>query len=110
MAKIEQSVNPYAPPSAPVNIPPTAELVQGDDPLHDTLTRAFYAATYGTVFFPGLGYCVALFLLFKVAFSKQEFSPAHRKLFDTTVMICWLLSPPMFAVAVIFSLTAIGVI
>lgn len=77
-----------------------ASLVEPDE-LQDMLGRAFYASTYGTIFYPGLAYCVALDLLATALLRRQEFTPDHHKLFNTTAIICSLLLLPMLALALI---------
>ena len=104
MAEFEQSNNPYAPPVSTVEVVPVVDEAESDE-LQDDLTRAFYAATYGTVFFPGLAYCVALFLLAKTYLRRSEFSPQYHRNFTITAVICMILSPLALAllVAIIFS-------
>ena len=99
-----QADNPYAPPLSPAR-PPTAELAEPDE-INDMLQRAFFAATYGTLFFPGLGYLISLFVLKKARERQREFSPAHEKLYRTTVTICWILLLPMLAALVAFAIAA----
>ena len=114
MAEFDQSSNPYAPPASPVEIEVVAvaslaDIAESDEPpdeLQDDLTRAFYAATYGTVFLPGLAYCVGLFLLVKTYLRRSEFSPQHHRNFTITAVICMILSPLALAallVAIVFS-------
>ena len=101
MTKFDQSNNPYAPPAAPIEVVAVAKVAESDelsDELQDDLTRAFYAATYGTVFLPGLAYCVALFLLTKTYLRRSEFSPQHHRSFTITAVICLILSPVALAV------------
>jgi len=97
MTNFDQSNNPYAPP-----VTLMADVAESDglqDDLQDDLTRAFYAATYGTVFLPGLAYCVALFLLVKTYVRRAEFSPEHHRSFTITAVICLMLTPVVLAVA-----------
>ena len=99
MTKFDQSDNPYAPPASPVEAVAVAVAkVAESDELQDDLTRAFYAATYGAVFLPGLAYCVALFLLTKTYLRRSEFSPQHHRSFTITAVICLILSPVALAV------------
>ena len=112
MAEFDQSSNPYAPPASPVEIEVAvaslADIAESDEPpdeLQDDLTRAFYAATYGTVFLPGLAYCVALFLLVKTYLRRSDFSPQHHRNFTITAVICMILLPLALAallVAIVF--------
>ena len=105
MAEFDQSNNPYTPPVSTVEVVPVAERAESDE-LQDDLTRVFYAATYGTVFLPGLAYCVALFLLAKTYLRRSEFSPQHHRNFTITAVICMILSPLALAallVAIVFS-------
>ena len=105
MAEVDQSNNPYAPPVSTVEVVPVADEAESDE-LQDDLTRAFYAVTYGTVFLPGLAYCVALFLLAKTYLRRSEFSPQHHRNFTITAVICLMLSPLALAVllgAIVFS-------
>ena len=104
MAEFDQSNNPYTPPVSTVEVVPVAERAESDE-LQDDLTRTFYAVTYGTVFLPGLAYCVALFLLAKTYLRRSEFSPQHHRNFTITAVICMILSPLALAallVAIVF--------
>ena len=89
MTKDVQSENPYAPPVSPAD-PPVAELAETDE-IQDMLERAFFAATYGTFFLPGVAYLISIFLLIKACTRRKEFSPTHQRLFETTSMICGIL-------------------
>lgn len=101
MSKYDQFSNPYAPPVSRVEVEVVAVAALADvekpdevpDELQDDLIGAFYAATYGTVFLPGLAYCVALFLLMKAYMRRAEFSPQHHRSFTITAVICLILSP-----------------
>ena len=107
MTTDNQSENPFAPPSSPAE-PPVAELAENDD-IYDMLQRAFFAATFGTVFFPGLAYLISIYLLRKASKRREEFSPIHERLYNTTATICWLLLLPMLALlAVPFASYLIG--
>ena len=71
MARDEQFENPYAPPASRVEPP-----LQEHDELHDSLERAFFAATYGTIFWPGLGLLISIWLLIKACQRRDEFAPS----------------------------------
>ena len=96
MSEIDQSSNPYAPPVSPVEVV-VADVTEPDQ-LQDDLTSAFYAATYGAVFLPGLAYCVALFLLVKTYLRREEFSPQQHRSFTITAVICLTLALLMLVV------------
>jgi len=104
MAEVDQSNNPYVPPVSTVEVVPVAERAESDE-LQDDLTRAFYAVTYGTVFLPGLAYCIALFLLVKTYIRRAEFSPQQHRSFTITAVICLMLSPLVLVLlgAIVFS-------
>ena len=116
MAEVDQSNNPYVPPVSTVEVVPVADEAESDE-LQDDLNRAFYAVTYGTVFLPGLAYCIALFLLVKTYsialfllvktyIRRAEFSPQQHRSFTITAVICLMLSPLALAVllgAIVFS-------
>lgn len=96
MANFDQSTNPYAPPSSPVEPVPVANVAE-PDALQQDLSRAFYAITYGTLFLPGLAYCVALVLLVKTYMRRSDFSPEHHRHFKIAAVIFLLISPLMGA-------------
>ena len=104
MAEVDQSNNPYAPPVSTVEVVPVADEAESDE-LQDDLNRAFYAVTYGTVFLPGLAYCIALFLLVKTYIRRAEFSPQQHRSFTITAVICLMLSPLVLVLlgAIVFS-------
>ena len=105
MAKDEPSENPYAPPLSRAK-PPVTEPAERDE-LQDMLERAFFGATYGTVFLPGVAYLISLYVLMTARKRRTEFSPVHEKLYSTTATICWILLFPMSAMFVAIAWAAI---
>ena len=98
MARDEQFENPYAPPASRVEPPQ-----QDQDELHNSLERAFFAATYGTFFFPGLGLLIAIWLLIMARQRRDEFSPIHQRLFNETALICRIVLILMVVAAVLLA-------
>ena len=82
MAEFDQSNNPYTPPVSTVEVVPVAERAESDE-LQDDLTRAFYAVTYGTVFLPGLAYCVcSVFISEDILAPIRVFASAPSQFYD----------------------------
>ena len=98
MDKFSQANNPYAAPLSGVE----PEDSEPDDELLDMIKRAYYGATYGTLFFPELAYFISICLLIAASGRRDEFSPRHSRLFQTTLIICVILFFPMAGLILFF--------
>lgn len=96
----KNSQNPFSPPTP---LEAKVEEVDLDAAIQSSLDRAFYAATYGVIFLPGIGYLVSMFVLWRIKDRWSEFSESQRTRFYQTRLLNIIATIPisLFVLAVV---------